>query len=160
MEWAVRDRARLVGDRGARLLARLGCQEQRGHRTCRGAAEEREERGADAERRSIEFLVGIGEGELVTLMQGGTDTVVAAAGSAVEDAVSQLAAPPLGIVAFDCVACRGVIGEDDLFRETGAVARHLPEGATLGGLYTYGEIARRGGGLGFHNQTMVVLALQ
>jgi hypothetical protein len=126
----------------------------------RGGHHVRFVRGADVERRSVEFLVAIGEGELVTLMQGGSDTVVAAAGSAVEDAVAQLDGPPLGIVAFDCVACRGVIGDDQLNREIDAVSRHLPDGAALAGLYTYGEIARRGGGLGFHNQTMVVLAIQ
>lgn len=131
----------------------LGIQSRGGHQV-------RFIRGADVERRSMEFLVAIGEGELVTLMQGGTDTVLSAAGSAVEDALSQLDAPPLGIVAFDCVACRGVIGDDHLDDEIAQVSRFLPDGAALAGLYTYGEIARRGGSLGFHNQTMVVLALQ
>jgi hypothetical protein len=126
----------------------------------RGGYQVRFIRGADLERRSMEFLVAIGEGELVTLMHGGTDTVVTAAGSAVGDALGQLNGEPLGIVAFDCVACRGVIGDDALARETEAVAANLPAGAALSGLYTYGEIARRGGSLGFHNQTMVVLAVQ
>ena len=40
------------------------------------------------------------------------------------------------------------------------VAGCLPDDAVLSGLYTYGEIARRGGSVGFHNQTMVVLAVQ
>ena len=83
-----------------------------------------------------------------------------AAGSAVEDAVSQLTDSPIGVVAFDCVACRGVIGDDELASETDAVLHQLPDDAVLSGLYTYGEIARRGGALGFHNQTMVALALQ
>lgn len=126
----------------------------------RGGHQVRFIRGTDPERRSMEFLVAIGEGELVTLMQGGADTVVAAAGSAVEDALAQLTAAPLGLVAFDCVACRGVIGDGELASETATVAAQLPAGATLSGLYTYGEIARRGGSLGFHNQTMVVLAVQ
>lgn len=126
----------------------------------RGGHQVRFIRATDPERRSMEFLVAIGEGELVTLMQGGSDTVVAAAGSAVDDALAQLTGDPLGVVAFDCVACRGVIGDGDLACETATVAGQLPAGATLSGLYTYGEIARRGGSLGFHNQTMVVLAVQ
>jgi len=126
----------------------------------RGGHQVRFIRGTDPERRSMEFLVAIGEGELVTLMQGGADTVVAAAGSAVDDALAQLTGDPLGVVAFDCVACRGVIGDGELACETATVAAQLPPAATLSGLYTYGEIARRGGALGFHNQTMVVLAVQ
>ena len=117
-------------------------------------------RGADLERRTIEFLVAVPEGELVTFMEGDTDTVIAAAGSAVEDAVTQLDGDPIGIIAFDCVACRGVIGDGCLRGEVDAVIHNLPPDTTLGGLYTYGEIARRGGNLGFHNQTMVALALQ
>jgi hypothetical protein len=117
-------------------------------------------RAVDFERRSIEFLVAIPEGELVTLMEGGPGTVLAAASSAVTEAVSQLSDTPIGLVAFDCVACRGVIGDAELASETEAVSRHVPASAALGGFYTYGEIARKGGNLGFHNQTMVVLALQ
>jgi hypothetical protein len=126
----------------------------------RGGYQVRFIRGADLDTRSMEFLVAIGEGELVTLMQGGTDTVLNAAGAAVDDALTQLDADPLGVVAFDCVACRGVIGDDGLTCETAAVVSRLPAGSALAGLYTYGEIARRGGSLGFHNQTMVVLAVQ
>jgi hypothetical protein len=117
-------------------------------------------RGADLDRRSIEFLVAVPEGELVTFMEGDTDSVIAAAGSAIEDAVAQLTGPALGIIAFDCVACRGVIGDERLGSELEQVVRHLPADAAVGGFYTYGEIARRGGNLGFHNQTMVALALQ
>jgi len=58
------------------------------------------------------------------------------------------------------LACGGMIGDGELACATAAVAAQLPAGATQSGLYTYGEIARRGGGLGFHNQTVVVLAVQ
>lgn len=47
-----------------------------------------------------------------------------------------------------------------LASEVRSVTDQLPREATVSGLYTYGEIARRGGTLGFHNQTMVVLAVQ
>jgi hypothetical protein len=117
-------------------------------------------RGGDLDRRALEFLVAIPEGELVTLMQGDVDSVIGAAGDAVGQALGELGQPPLGVIAFDCVACRNVIGDDQLESEIGQVASQLPPDAIVSGLYTYGEIARRGGALGFHNQTMVVLAIQ
>ncbi len=117
-------------------------------------------RGGDIERRSIEFLVAIPEGETVTLMKGDTDSVIGAAGNAVNQALAGLEASPLGIIAFDCVACRGVIGDDRLPSEIDQLTRPLPADAIVSGLYTYGEIARQGGALGFHNQTLVVLGLQ
>jgi hypothetical protein len=126
----------------------------------RGGHHVRFVKGADVERRSVEFLVGLPEGELVTLMEGNTSSVLDAAGNAVEQAVAELGGDPLGIVAFDCVACRGVIGDDGLDAELDRVTRHLPPDAVVAGLYTYGEIARRGGALGFHNQTMVALAVR
>lgn len=131
----------------------LGLQTQNGHHV-------RFIRGGNLETRSIEFLVAIPEGELATLMHGDACSVVKAAGEATEEALAQIPEPPLGIVAFDCVACRGVMGDDLLAREVEEVTHHLPSTASVAGLYTYGEIARRGGQLGFHNQTMVVLALQ
>ncbi|MGF1600004.1 MAG: FIST signal transduction protein [Acidimicrobiales bacterium] len=119
-------------------------------------------RGGDPVRRSIEFLVAIPEGETVTVMGGDTSSVLGAAGEAAARAVAEAGAgghPVLGVVAFDCVACRGVIGDDLVAEEIGRLTASLPPEATVSGLYTYGEIARRGGALGFHNQTMVVLAL-
>lgn len=117
-------------------------------------------RGGDIDERSIEFLVAVPEGELVTVMRGGTESIIGAAGEATAQALAELDGSPLGMIAFDCVACRGVIGDPLLPEEVASLAEHLPAEATLSGLYTYGEIARRGGGLGFHNQTMVVLAIQ
>jgi hypothetical protein len=93
-------------------------------------------------------------------MQGDTESVIGAAGDAVEQALVPLDQPPLAAIAFDCVACRGVIGDDRLHTEVERVTTHLPAAAVVSGLYTYGEIARRGGAQGFHNQTMVVLAIQ
>lgn len=126
----------------------------------RGGHHVRFVRGGDLERRSVEFLVALPEGELVTLMEGDTDSVIGAAGDAVEQAVAEIGGDPLGVIAFDCVACRGVIGDDQLDAEIDQVTQHLAPDAVVSGLYTYGEIARRGGALGFHNQTMVVLAVR
>ncbi len=117
-------------------------------------------RGGDLDARSIEFLVAIPEGELVSVMAGDADSVVGASGNAAGQALAELGGPPLGLVGFDCVACRGVIGDDAVADEMRQVTEALPNDAVLAGLYTYGEIARRGGSVGFHNQTMVVLAVQ
>ena len=64
---------------------------------------------------------------------------------------------PLGLVAFDCIARRGVLGER-IGDEVERVAAH-GGGAPVAGFYTYGEIARTHGVAGFHNQTLVVLAV-
>jgi hypothetical protein len=64
---------------------------------------------------------------------------------------------PLGVLAFDCIARRGVLGEEGVQTEVGRIADVT--GAPVAGFYTYGEIARTRGVAGFHNQTLVVLAL-
>ena len=77
----------------------------------------------------------------------------------VPEAVAALeGAPPLGFVAFDCIARRGVLGEPGIRREIERIAAYAG-GAPVAGFYTYGEIARTSGMRGFHNQTLVVLAL-
>ena len=66
--------------------------------------------------------------------------------------------PPLGLLAFDCIARRGVLGNSGIEREVTRISNHAGE-APVAGFYTYGEIARTRGISGFHNQTLVVLAL-
>src|SRR5205823_4848244 len=66
--------------------------------------------------------------------------------------------PPLGLVAFDCIARRGVLGEPGIHAEVDRIAE-FAGGAPVAGFYTYGEIARTQGIGGFHNQTLVVLAV-
>jgi hypothetical protein len=62
------------------------------------------------------------------------------------------------MMAFDCIARRGVLGEDGIGTEVGRIAE-FAGGAPVAGFYTYGEIARTRGINGFHNQTLVILAL-
>jgi hypothetical protein len=61
-------------------------------------------------------------------------------------------------VAFDCIARRGVLGQSGIVKEVERISAHA-QGAPVAGFYTYGEIARTSGMSGFHNQTLVVLAL-
>lgn len=65
--------------------------------------------------------------------------------------------PPLGLIAFDCVARRAVLGETGIKSEIGRLTAMAP-GAPVAGCYTYGEIARTRGVRGFHNQTLVLLS--
>ena len=115
--------------------------------------------GGDFDRRSLDFLVHIPEGQLAWVMHGDRRSVIDATRTAASDALAQLGGqPPLGVVAFDCVARRSVVGVDTVAEEIEALADSLPPGTPIGGFYTYGEIARTGGSLGLHHQTMVVAA--
>ena len=114
--------------------------------------------GADLARRSLQFLVPIPEGELVWVMSGDEASILSATADAADQVVDQLGSAPFGTMAFDCVARRGVLGDGQLPAEIDQLRRRFGDGA-VGGFYTYGEIARNGGALGFHHQTMVVLGL-
>jgi hypothetical protein len=99
------------------------------------------------------------EGALVWPMEGDTDTVLGAAGDACRDALSMLdGREPLGMIAFDCETRARFLGDEGRPLE---VARMTAQAgaAPLAGLYTWGEIARTRGINGFHNQTLVVLAV-
>ena len=65
--------------------------------------------------------------------------------------------PPLGLLAFDCIARKGILGDHGTLAEVGRIAE-FAAGAPVAGFYTYGEIARIRGVNGFHNQTLVVVA--
>lgn len=115
--------------------------------------------GADFERRSLVSIAEVPRGGLAWLMEGDGDSVLAATDAACEAALAPLGGRPvLGMVAFDCIARRGVLGEAGIRSEIERVAK-LGGGAPVAGFYTYGEIARTRGISGFHNQTLVVLAV-
>lgn len=115
--------------------------------------------GADFADRSLICVAHLPEGGLTWFMDGDAESVLSATDSACAGAVGQLGdAPPIGMVAFDCIARRGVLGQSGIQDEVARIARHAA-GAPVAGFYTYGEIARMGGMGGFFNQTLVVLAL-
>lgn len=114
--------------------------------------------GADFETRSVCCLADVPESGLVWLSTGDANSVLDAAEAACKSAISGLGGEPaIGLLAFDCIARRGVLGDDGAQVEVAKVAGHA-EGAPMAGFYTHGEIARVRGSNGFHNQTMVVLA--
>lgn len=113
----------------------------------------------DVEGRSIGGGGAIAEGGLIWAMDGGVSSILEASGAACEDALAGLdGRPPVGVLTFSCAALRAVLGDDGI-RQEGAVFSDVLEGVPFGGFYTYGEIARIAGIEGFHNQTVVALAL-
>jgi hypothetical protein len=114
---------------------------------------------ADFEDRSLACIARVPQGGLAWLMEGSDESVLAATDAACSDALAGLGGHrPAGLLAFDCIARRGVLGDEGVTAEVDRVAEHS-NGAPVAGFYTYGEIARTRGVTGFHNQTLVVLAL-
>jgi hypothetical protein len=108
---------------------------------------------------SIGFIAEVPQGGLAWFMEGDSESVLAATDAACTDALAPLdGSPPLGLIAFDCIARRGILGDEGISAEISRVA-HSAGGAPVAGFYTYGEIARTRGQSGFHNQTLVVLAV-
>jgi hypothetical protein len=114
---------------------------------------------ADFDGRSLVCIAQVPQGGLAWFMEGDDESVLKATDAACTDALAALGSgDPIGVVAFDCIARRGVLGEHGIQQEVDRIAEHA-RGAPVAGFYTYGEIARTHGMSGFHNQTLVVLAL-
>ena len=115
--------------------------------------------GADFSDGSLSTIAEVPSGALVWSMEGDDESVLAATNSACDDALASLEGrPALGVLAFDCIARRGILGDDGIKTEVERVAERAG-GAPVAGFYSYGEIARTSGVSGFHNQTLVVLSV-
>src|SRR5262249_35898571 len=115
--------------------------------------------GADFADRSLTLIAELPQDGLAWFMRGDDDSVLDATDAACSEALDGLdGAAPVGLLAFDCAARRGVLGDEGIVREVERVNRHAG-GAPVAGFYSYGEIARTTGAGGFHNQTIVVLAV-
>jgi hypothetical protein len=128
----------------------------------RPSADEEEVRfvgGADFEDRSLSCIAEVPQGGLVWLMEGDEESVLSATDAACGASLAALGGRrPLGMLAFDCIARRGVLGDQGIKTEIDRLAA-IASGAPVAGFYTYGEIARTRGIRGFHNQTLVVLSI-
>jgi hypothetical protein len=114
---------------------------------------------ANFEDRSLGCVAEVPQGGLAWFMQGDDRSILAATDAACDDARASLGGRrPLGVIAFDCIARRGVLGDEGIRTEIDRIAANA-DGAPVAGFYTYGEIARTRGVSGFHNQTLVVLAV-
>jgi hypothetical protein len=134
------------------LMHPLGLARRRGEEHVRGIA------GADFASRSLICIAPVPQGALTWFMNGDDASVLAATDVACSDALLALGdQPALGMIAFDCSARRGILGSA-IQAETDRLSVNA-RGAPVAGFYTYGEIARTRGLSGFHNQTLVVLAV-
>ncbi|MGD0194620.1 MAG: FIST C-terminal domain-containing protein, partial [Candidatus Dormibacteria bacterium] len=103
-------------------------------------------------------IAEVPQGGLAWIMEGDAGSVLDATTAACSQAIDGLVGrPPLGFLAFDCIARRGVLGNEGIREEVSQIKSYA-QGAPVAGFYTYGEIARTHGVSGFHNQTLVVLA--
>jgi hypothetical protein len=99
------------------------------------------------------------EGGVIWLMEGDAESGLNAAGDACGEAVAAVGQPPpLGLLAFDCVSRRRLLGEGGTRASVGLM-RERSGGAPVAGFYTWGEFARLRGINGYHNQTLAVLAV-
>ncbi len=114
---------------------------------------------ADPARRTLTCAAAVSRGTAAWLAEGDADSALAAAEAAAAEAIGQLgAATPLGLLVFDCVARRSILGESGQLNERRLLS--VRSGDTpLAGFYSCGEIARTKGVLGYHNQTIVAVAL-
>jgi hypothetical protein len=145
------------GDRGG--LTRLALMHPLGLRRPGGEEQLRFVDAGDPGERSLACIAEVPQGALVWTMEGDRRSVLEATHGAAGDALATLdGRPPLGMIAFDCIARRAVLEEEGMRAEIDRLAA-LASGAPIAGFYSYGEIARTRGLRGFHNQTLVVLAV-
>jgi hypothetical protein len=124
----------------------------------RGGDEVRFVAGADFTDGSLNCIAAVPQGSLVRIMEGDVGSVLDATNVACEHALAGLRGrPPLGLLTFDCIARKGVLGAESVGEEVERIAAYAG-GAPVAGFYTYGEFARTRGLNGFHNQTLVVVA--
>jgi VCBS repeat-containing protein len=115
--------------------------------------------GADFEQRTIQCIAEVPAGGLAWTMSGDAESVLDATDDACTEAIEALGgADPLGLMVFDCIARRSVLTDEGDHAEVARMRVHAGD-APVAGFYTYGEIARTRGAGGFHNQTLVALAL-
>ncbi len=114
---------------------------------------------ADFDTRELVCIAKVPQGARAWLMEGDDSSVLDATDAACTDALDALEGqPPIGVLAFDCIARRGILGDEGIRTEIEHVNARAG-GVPVAGFYTYGEIARTHGVSGFHNQTLVVLAV-
>ena len=146
-------------DRDQEGLARLALTHPLGLSRPGGEEQVRFIAGGDFSERSLSCIAEVPQGALIWVMEGDARSVLEATDAAGADALAGLdGRRPLGLIAFDCIARRGVLGDDGIRSEIDRLAT-IASGAPVAGFYTYGEIARTRSLRGFHNQTLVVLSV-
>jgi len=115
--------------------------------------------GADYDKRTITVFAEVPQGAMAYLMQGSCNSVLDATAEVCALAEQDLQGlPARGFMLLECVARKSLLDQEGLLD----ASLRLPtvrDGVSVGGFYTYGEIARTEGAGGLHNQTVVALAL-
>jgi hypothetical protein len=107
--------------------------------------------------RTLGCTTAVPEGGMAWFMHGDSDSVLRSAEGSCRDALDALDGNrAIGVIAFDCIGRRGVLGEEGIRHEVERI--EATGDAPVSGFYTYGEIARRRGVNAFHSQTLVTLA--
>jgi hypothetical protein len=115
--------------------------------------------GADYEKRTLTIFAEVPQGAMAYLMHGNSDSVLHATAEVCALAEQALGGQPArGFMLLECVARKSLLSNAGLLDESLKLPTVAPE-TTVGGFYTYGEIARTEGSGGLHNQTVVALAL-
>jgi hypothetical protein len=113
----------------------------------------------DLDGRTIGGGSSLDPGGLAWVMDGDEESILDAVDAACAEAREGLDGyAPIGMLTFSCAALRAVLGDEGI-RKEGERLDAGTGGIPFAGFYTYGEIARTRGIDGFHNQTLVVLAL-
>jgi hypothetical protein len=127
--------------------------------TRRGDVAVRHVMGVDPEARTITCAGGVPKGAAVWLAAGDLESNLDAADAACADAIAGLGGVPLrALLVFDCAGRRAMLGDEGIVAERERMLRRAGD-APLAGFYTYGEVGRVKGVNGFHNQTVVAIAL-
>ena len=115
--------------------------------------------GADYQARTLSIFAEVPQGAMAYLMQGNSSTVLNASNEVCALAEAGLEGlPAKGFMLLECVARKSLLAQDGLLEQSLELASVNP-GTSIGGFYTYGEIARTSGSGGLHNQTVVALAI-
>ncbi len=115
--------------------------------------------GADPDARALNCGGAVPRGASVWLAHGDVSSTLLSAKFACAEAVSGLEGrAPLALLVFDCIGRRLLLG-DEGDRMERRLIRHHAAGAPVAGFYSFGEIGRIRGLGGFHNQTVVALAV-
>lgn len=115
--------------------------------------------GADYEKRTITVFAEVPQGAMAYLMQGSCNSVLEATAEVCAAAEQNLQGlPARGFMLLECVARKSLLDQAGLL-DASLRLPTLRDEVSVGGFYTYGEIARTEGAGGLHNQTVVALAL-
>lgn len=114
---------------------------------------------ADYEARTLTVFAEVPQGAMAYLMQGSCSSVLEATAEVCALAEQDLGGlPARGFMLLECVARKSLLDQQGLL-DASLRLPTVKEGVSVGGFYTYGEIARTEGAGGLHNQTVVALAL-